>query len=93
MTERETLHTFVVYVENQPGVLNRIASLFRRRAYNIESLDRRPHRTPRRLAHDHRLGDQRRRGASRRSQYLQAGERAVGRGRDAQSPPSRAAWR
>lgn len=31
-------HTFVVYVENQPGVLNRVASLFRRRAYNIESL-------------------------------------------------------
>jgi acetolactate synthase-1/3 small subunit len=32
------IHTFVLYVENQPGVLNRIASLFRRRAYNIESL-------------------------------------------------------
>jgi acetolactate synthase-1/3 small subunit len=38
MTERETPHTFVVYVENKPGVLNRIASLFRRRGYNIESL-------------------------------------------------------
>ena len=38
MTEREKLHTFVVYVENRPGVLNRIASLFRRRGYNIESL-------------------------------------------------------
>jgi len=31
-------HTFVVTVEDQPGVLNRVASLFRRRAYNIESL-------------------------------------------------------
>src|SRR5438045_4643304 len=38
MTEREKLHTFVVYVENKPGVLNRISSLFRRRAFNIESL-------------------------------------------------------
>src|SRR6266849_2500969 len=32
------LHTFAVYVENKPGVLNRVASLFRRRAFNIESL-------------------------------------------------------
>ena len=31
-------HTFVVHVENRPGVLNRVASLFRRRAFNIESL-------------------------------------------------------
>jgi len=38
MSEREKTHTFVVYVENKPGVLNRIASLFRRRGYNIESL-------------------------------------------------------
>ena len=38
MTEREKTHSFVVYVENKPGVLNRIASLFRRRGYNIESL-------------------------------------------------------
>jgi acetolactate synthase-1/3 small subunit len=30
--------TFVVQVENKPGVLTRVASLFRRRAYNIESL-------------------------------------------------------
>lgn len=30
--------TFVVTVENKPGVLSRVASLFRRRAYNIESL-------------------------------------------------------
>lgn len=38
MSETQKLHTFVLYVENHPGVLNRVASLFRRRAYNIESL-------------------------------------------------------
>jgi acetolactate synthase-1/3 small subunit len=32
------LHTFVVYVDNKPGVLNRVASLCRRRGFNIESL-------------------------------------------------------
>lgn len=30
--------TFAVYVQDHPGVLNRVASLFRRRALNIESL-------------------------------------------------------
>ncbi len=30
--------TFIVYVANHPGVLNRVSSLFRRRGYNIESL-------------------------------------------------------
>lgn len=30
--------TVVALVENEPGVLNRIASLFRRRAFNIDSL-------------------------------------------------------
>jgi len=33
-----TRHTFAVHVEDKPGVLNRVASLFRRRAFNIESL-------------------------------------------------------
>lgn len=33
-----SLHTFVVHTEDNPGVLNRVASLFRRRAYNIDSL-------------------------------------------------------
>jgi acetolactate synthase-1/3 small subunit len=32
------LHTLVVYVENKPGVLSRVVSLFRRRAFNIDSL-------------------------------------------------------
>ena len=32
------LHTFAVYVDDKPGVLNRVSSLFRRRAFNIESL-------------------------------------------------------
>lgn len=32
------LTTFAVYVDDEPGVLTRVASLFRRRAFNIESL-------------------------------------------------------
>jgi acetolactate synthase-1/3 small subunit len=32
------LRTFVAYVEDRPGVLNRVSSLFRRRAFNIASL-------------------------------------------------------
>ena len=31
--------TFAVFVEDKPGVLNRIASLFRRRSFNIDSLN------------------------------------------------------
>src|SRR5439155_743223 len=35
---RRTAQTLIVYVEDQPGTLNRIVSLFRRRGFNIESL-------------------------------------------------------
>ena len=31
-------HTLVAWMENKPGVLNRVSGLFRRRNYNIESL-------------------------------------------------------
>jgi len=31
-------HTLVARVQDEPGVLNRVASMFRRRAFNIESL-------------------------------------------------------
>lgn len=33
-----TNYTLIAYVEDKPGVLTRVASLFRRRAFNIESL-------------------------------------------------------
>ena len=33
-----TPHTLVALMQNQPGVLNRVASLFRQRGFNIESL-------------------------------------------------------
>lgn len=34
----EAKHTMVVLVADRPGVLNRVASLFRRRGFNIESI-------------------------------------------------------
>lgn len=37
-SSEKSMRTFAVYVEDKPGVLNRVASLFRRRAFNIESL-------------------------------------------------------
>jgi len=41
-----TKHTIVALVENKPGVLNRVASLFRRRGFNIESIAVGPSETP-----------------------------------------------
>ena len=38
MPEEAMLHILTVDVEDRPGVLNRVSSLFRRRAYNITSL-------------------------------------------------------
>ncbi len=32
-------HTIIVWLEDEPGALNRVVSLFRRRSYNIESLN------------------------------------------------------
>ncbi len=39
MSEEQTKkHTIVALVENKPGVLNRVASMFRRRNFNMDSL-------------------------------------------------------
>jgi acetolactate synthase-1/3 small subunit len=38
MPETIYKHTLVALVENKPGVLNRVASLFRRRNFNVDSL-------------------------------------------------------
>jgi acetolactate synthase-1/3 small subunit len=38
LLNREDMHTLSVYVANKPGVLARIAQVFARRAYNIDSL-------------------------------------------------------
>ena len=50
-------HTIVVLVEDIPGVLNRVSSLFRRRAFNIASLTVGRTDNPRGFTHDHLRGD------------------------------------
>jgi len=37
--EKSEPRTIIVYMQDKPGVLNRIVSLFRRRAFNIDSLN------------------------------------------------------
>ena len=49
------LHTFVALVQDKPGVLTRVASLFRRLNINIGSLTVGESGARRYLAHDHRL--------------------------------------
>ena len=39
MNDRVICRTFVAWLEDKPGVLNRVASLFRRRNFNIVSLN------------------------------------------------------
>jgi acetolactate synthase-1/3 small subunit len=56
--------TFIVHVEDQPGVLTRVSSLIRRRGYNIESLT---------------VGRTERAGVSRMTIVMDADERAVSR--------------
>ncbi len=56
--------TFIVYVEDQPGVLTRVASLIRRRGFNIESLT---------------VGHTDRPGVSRMTIVMDSDERAVPR--------------
>jgi len=46
-------HTLIALVEDKPGVLNRVASLFRRRAFNIDSLTVGHTEKTRNIAYDH----------------------------------------
>ena len=86
-------HTLIALVEDKPGVLNRVASLFRRRAFNIESLTVGRTVGAGRLAHDDR---HRQRSGERRAGHglpLQARQRAAGRGSGRRCRRSRAIWR
>ena len=60
-TETNQKYTLVTLVDNRPGVLNRIASLFRRRNFNIDSLTvgrtHRPHISRMTIVVDARLAN------------------------------------
>ena len=49
------LHTFIALVQDKPGVLTRVASLFRRLNINIVSLTVGESERAGHLAHDHRV--------------------------------------
>lgn len=38
MAEKKNKHIIIVHLEDEPGALNRVVSMFRRRGYNIDSL-------------------------------------------------------
>ena len=65
-------HTLVALMEDKPGVLTRVASLFRRRNFNIESLTVGHTEVPRNLAHDYRRGRERHGGRAGHQAALQA---------------------
>jgi acetolactate synthase-1/3 small subunit len=46
MSKEDNMQTLVAYVENKPGVLNRVSSLARRLAINIDSLTVGPTENP-----------------------------------------------
>ena len=81
-------HTLSVLVENKPGVLTRVAGLFARRGFNIESLAVGAERGPARLAHHHR---HRRRRAPRRPGH-EAAAQAHQRDQDPRPRAGRPWW-
>ena len=73
------LNIFVVYVENKPGVLTRVASLFRRRAFNIDSLTVGHTEKPEVSRMTIMVDTNPDQAQAHRGQSLQPGERAAGR--------------
>ena len=86
------LHTFVALVEDKPGVLTRVASLFRRLNINIVSLtvghSERPDISRMTIVADARPGR-----PSHSRQPLQARQRAARWTTSASSPAWAASWR